>query len=255
MRACPSTRHFDVHVLIIEHLSFRIHVAEVYGTVPVLIIVSWLVLTIAHLTIGTITIAVDTNLRIGKELPVADYAHYRQRVLVRSLDIAACYGNAGQISVFEQSESKVRRVIDGEVAILAFLAGVWLYRQIQGRQLPRHVVEIIVVIHPLNIQIEHHGLHTGSRTLSRLPIVSRTRLFVGYLTLIGKFLPLGGDVIAAVHNTTVDIVVRSTMRLRSNACSLVGTNLETETVSLASLPDVVRGIYEELCRPVVGSIG
>ena len=45
------------------------------------------------------------------------------------------------------------------------------------------------------------------------------------------------------------------MCLRRDACSLVSTNLETETVSLARLPDVVRCIHEELCRPVVGSIG
>ena len=122
LRAGPSARHLDVHILVKQHLALGGHVAEVYGAVPVVVVVAGLVLPVAGLAVGTVAVAVKSDFRVGEELPVANDRDDGKRVLVAGLDVRAGDGHAGQHAVLEQTERVVGGAGDGEVAVLA-LAG------------------------------------------------------------------------------------------------------------------------------------
>ena len=55
-----------------HHFAIGADIREVHGTVPVHVVVTWCVLTIASLTVGTVAFAVKANLRIGEEFLIAN---------------------------------------------------------------------------------------------------------------------------------------------------------------------------------------
>ena len=114
-RARPSAGDTDVHILIEEHALRRTDVTEVHGPVPVHIVVTGLVLSVAGLAVGAVTVAVDTDLRIPEIPFIADDADDGDGILVIFLDIAARDGRAGQITVLEEAEHKTGGLVDAEL--------------------------------------------------------------------------------------------------------------------------------------------
>ena len=254
LRACPAARHADVDILVEQHLAIGADIREVHGAVPVHIIVAGRVLAIAGLAVGTVAIAVEANLRVGKELLVANDRDDGQRVFVVGLDIAARDGNAGQIALLIEAHGEVGGLVEGKDAILALLA-------VAGRRhlaafilegLPIDVVDIEVVgLTCQVVEVEGDGLQFRRRGIVAPHASSAARLVVGDGAFALKLLPLGGDVegVAILEHLPMDIAARCAMRLGVDITRHVGTDLHAEAVFVAGIPDVVGGIDKELRVP------
>ena len=114
---CPASGNGDVHILIEKHLSVRTQVTEIHWTFPVTIVVTWLILSVTGLTIRTVTITVNTDLRI-REVPLVTHdADDRDGIFIVRLDIAAGYRDTGQVAVLKQTEHVVGGLADSELPL------------------------------------------------------------------------------------------------------------------------------------------
>ena len=99
-----AARNLDVYVLIEQHFALRREVAEIHGTVPRLIVILRLGLSVARLAVGAVAIAVEAYLGVGEIFLIANDADDRERILVGCLYEAAGDRHAGQVSVLIETE-------------------------------------------------------------------------------------------------------------------------------------------------------
>ena len=210
-------------------------------------------MSVARLAVGAVAVAVESNLRIGEKLPVAHNRYDGKRVLVAGLNVAASDGPAGQESVLIEAEGVVCGFADGEPSVVTLLrvVGIGVVARVK---LPRDIVEIEVVFLAVAVQVEGNGLHVLHRLLAP-PATLLAHLLVGDGALVDDFLPLRRDVVAAVEDAPIDIVVRRGVGLGRDVGFLVGPHLHAEAVLLARAPDVVGRVDEELGIVVVLRVG
>ena len=153
-----------------------------------------------------------------------------------------------------EAEGVVCGFADGEPSVVTLLrvVGIGVVARVK---LPRDIIEVEVVFLSVAVQVEGNGLHVLHRLLAPPASALLTHLLVGDGALVDDFLPLRRDVVAAVEDAPIDIVVRRGVGLGRDVGFLVGPHLHAEAVLLARAPDVVGRVDEELGIVVVLWVG